>query len=191
MSRIFTQHCDPAHWCEVDREGNIIRCTPGLIHRLKNSEEAELSEDVKISGTEAEMTEDDYRRLFNLARTSASILDEVPELQALKGKAFCEMTMEEKGDHIDLLTKAIRKLKVFKNSAALARQDEMMNLGFAERERIKEHDRKYKPKPVKDPETGKVKASPRTAEEKLIEGLTKMLGSEEAARAYLLKQRGQ
>ena len=151
-------------------------------------------EDVKMSGHEPEMSTEEYRRLFNLARTSNDITSELAsDLESIKktGKSFGDMTMEEKSDHIEFLNRMVRKIKVIKNSAALRKQEEMMELSEAEREKVRDYDRRYKPKPVgvESKSPGGPRKPAKTAEQKMIESLTQMLGSEEKARAYIESQK--
>jgi hypothetical protein len=155
-----------------------------------------LEEDVKLSGLEPEMTEEEYRRLFNLARTSKDLISELQtELDSIRktGKSFAEMTMEEKTDHIEFLNRAMRKVKIFKNSSALAKQEALMELSETERARVREYDRKYKPKPrvgegTEKRSSGERKA-PMSAEDKLLEMLAKQLGSREAAEKFVASQK--
>jgi hypothetical protein len=163
---------------------------------MKDYEGGADLEDVKLSGLEPEMTEEDYRRLFNLARTSTDLIAEIkPDLDGVTrtGKSFSDMTMEEKSDHIEFLGRCMRKIKVFKSSAALAKQEAMMSLSEDEREKVRAHDRKYKPKPHVDGSLEKRSAgerkAPQTAEEKLIDMLAKNLGSREAALAFVASQK--
>ena len=153
-------------------------------------------EDVKLSGHEPEMTEEEYRRLFNLGRTAPNVVEVISEdLAALvkTGKSFTDMTMEEKSDHIEFLSRCYRKIKVFKSSAALLKQEEMMQLSEEERERVREHDKKYKPKPRPTVDGGppKERAQAKSAEEKLVESLAKQLfdGDLEQAREYIAKRK--
>ena len=152
-------------------------------------------EDVKLSGLEPEMTEEEYRRLFNLARTSADIATEIlPDVSLLTrtGKNFSDMTMEEKTDHIEFLNRCMRKIKIFKNSASLAKQEAMMEMSEAERDKVRAYDKKYKPKPATTEGGPKRSPSERktmSPEERLVEMLAKQLGSVEAARAFIEKQK--
>lgn len=142
------------------------------------------------------MTEEEYRRLFNLARTSSDIIAEIqPEIDNVKktGKTFSEMSMEEKVDHIEFLNRMMRKIKIFKNSVALARQEHLMELSEAERAKDREYAKKYKPLPRPDAEpkrsSGERKA-PQSPEDKLLEMLAKQLGSREAAENFIASQKG-
>lgn len=153
-------------------------------------------EDVKLSGLEPEMTEEEYRRLFNLARVSKDISTEIIPIVAdltKTGKSFADMTMEEKTDHIEFLSRCMRKIKIFKNSAALAKQEALMALSEEERAKVRDYDKKYKPK-ARTTEEGDVKRSPAerksmSPEEKLIEMLAKQLGSREAAVKFVESQK--
>lgn len=164
---------------------------------MKEDEQEEANlEDVKLSGVEADMTEEEYRRLFNLARTSTNLVEEIAtELEGISktGKNFSTMTMEEKTDHIEFLNRCMRKVKIFKSSAQLAKQEELMELSESERARVKEYDKKYKPKPrvadsTEKSSSGERKA-PQSAQDKFLDMLAKQLGSREAAQAYLDKQK--
>lgn len=163
---------------------------------MKDYEGGADLEDVKLSGLEPEMTEEEYRRLFNLARTSTDLIVELgTDIEAIRktGKSFSDMTMEEKTDHIEFLNRCMRKVKIFKNSASLAKQEAMMEMSESERAKVKDYDRKYKPKPrtaenEEKRSTGERKA-PQSAEEKMIDGLTKMLGSREAAIKFFESQK--
>lgn len=155
-------------------------------------------EDVKLSGMESEMNEAEYRRLFNLARTSTNVVEELSsELEALirTGKSFTDMSMEEKTDHIEFLNRCMRKVKVIKTSAQLAKQEAMMALDEAEREKVRAYDKKYKPNPrTAENGEGTPKRSPSerkamSPEDKLIEMLAKQLGSVEKARAFVESQK--
>lgn len=163
---------------------------------MKDFEGGADLEDVKLSGLEPEMTEDEYRRLFNLARTSPDLIAEIQaDIDAVKktGKSFAEMTMEEKTDHIEFLSRMMRKVKIFKNSASLAKQEALMELGEVERARVKEYDKKYKVKPRVDETTEKrssgERKAPQSPEEKLIDMLAKQLGSREAAEKFVASQK--
>jgi hypothetical protein len=102
------------------------------------------------------------------------------------------MTMEEKTDHIEFLSRCMRKVKIFKNSAALAKQEAMLELSEIERAKVRDYDKKYKPKArVEDPTSPKSHGERRSMspEEKLIEMLAKQLGSVEKARAFVESQK--
>lgn len=152
-------------------------------------------EDVKLSGLEPEMTEEEYRRLFNLARTSLDVTTELqPEIEGARktGKSFADMTMEEKTDHIEFLSRCMRKIKIFKNSAALAKQEALMALSEEERVKVRDYDKKYKPKPRTAENEEKRSPAERKAmspEEKFIEMLTKSLGSREQAIKFVEAQK--
>lgn len=162
---------------------------------MKDYEGGADLEDVKLSGLEPEMTEEEYRRLFNLARTSKDISTEIIPVVAdltKTGKSFAEMTMEEKTDHIEFLSRCMRKIKIFKNSAALAKQEALMALSEEERAKVRDYDRKYKPKPRTAENEEKRSPAERKAmspEEKLIEMLAKQLGSREAAVKFVESQK--
>ena len=163
---------------------------------MKDYEGGADLEDVKLSGLEPEMTEEEYRRLFNLARTSADLTSElVVDIEAIKstGKSFSDMTIEEKTDHIEFLNRCMRKVKIFKNSASLAKQETLMELSETERAKSREYDKKYKPK-ARTAENEEKRSSgerkpPMSAEDKLIELLAKQLGSREAAVRFVESQK--
>ncbi len=142
-----------------------------------------MESDAHITGPEATLGEDEYRKVFN--GTIANGID-LP----LKVKAIKDMTDEEVTSFVYDMEKFIKTARIVAQAARVNLEDRKLRYTEEQKAKLAEFDRAYRPKPVSSPDKPKrekKESGPKLSDydKKLITLIDVMGMSKDEAEAYL------
>ncbi len=131
-----------------------------------------MESDTHISGSEATLGEEAYRKVFN-----GSILEGVDLVQ--KTKAIKEMTDEELTAFIYEMEDFVRRSRIVAQAARINLEDRKLRYTEEQLKALRELDKVYKPKPISTSDEGKRErkaAPPKDPFEKKLAALIDIMG---------------